>query len=236
MDRAHRRSPSRLAERDARVDFFRGLALLFIFIDHVKENTLQYVTMQNFGFADAAEVFVALGRICLFSRLHPCLRQAGLVGRARQGGQPRQHALPGAHAVPDRLRGDPHHRYAGVRQSDLRGRSQPGAVLRGACAGVAQGPAAGASAGHARHPAALHRAAALVSGAAPAHAYPSAGGAGCFGGALARRQPARLEPAEPIPRTKAGSSTRSPGSCCSASACSRRSTRASGPCLGLLSG
>jgi hypothetical protein len=47
-------------ERDARVDFFRGLALLFIFIDHVKENALQSLTMQNFGFADAADVFVAL--------------------------------------------------------------------------------------------------------------------------------------------------------------------------------
>jgi hypothetical protein len=52
--------------RDARVDFFRGLALLFIFIDHVKENTLQYVTMQNFGFADAAEVFVALAGYASF--------------------------------------------------------------------------------------------------------------------------------------------------------------------------
>ena len=46
--------------RDVRVDFFRGLALVFIFIDHIQENVLQYVTMQNFGFADAADVFVAL--------------------------------------------------------------------------------------------------------------------------------------------------------------------------------
>jgi len=52
--------------RDARVDFFRGLALMFIFIDHVKENALQYVTMQNFGFADAAEVFVALAGYASF--------------------------------------------------------------------------------------------------------------------------------------------------------------------------
>src|SRR5262245_38408290 len=52
--------------RDIRVDFFRGLALLFIFVDHVKENTLQYVTMQNFGFADAAEVFVALAGYASF--------------------------------------------------------------------------------------------------------------------------------------------------------------------------
>jgi hypothetical protein len=56
----------RASRRDARVDFFRGLALMFIFIDHVKENALQYVTMQNFGFADAAEVFVALAGYASF--------------------------------------------------------------------------------------------------------------------------------------------------------------------------
>lgn len=53
-------------ERDARVDFFRGLALIFIFIDHVQENVLQYATMQNFGFADAADVFVALAGYASF--------------------------------------------------------------------------------------------------------------------------------------------------------------------------
>ena len=67
---AHASSTSAVAiapsARDHRVDFFRGLALLFIFIDHVKENTLQYITMQNFGFADAAEVFVALAGYASF--------------------------------------------------------------------------------------------------------------------------------------------------------------------------
>jgi hypothetical protein len=53
-------------ERDARVDFFRGLALIFIFIDHVQENVLQYATMQNFGFADAADVFVGLAGYASF--------------------------------------------------------------------------------------------------------------------------------------------------------------------------
>jgi len=45
---------SPVRQRDVRVDFFRGLALIFIFVDHIQENVLQYVTMQNFGFADAA--------------------------------------------------------------------------------------------------------------------------------------------------------------------------------------
>jgi hypothetical protein len=48
------------AQRDLRIDFFRGLALLFIFVDHVPDNVLAKFTLQNFGFADAAEVFVLL--------------------------------------------------------------------------------------------------------------------------------------------------------------------------------
>jgi hypothetical protein len=52
-------SPGR-KERDLRVDFFRGLALIFIFIDHVPDNTWAKATLQNFGFSDASEVFVLL--------------------------------------------------------------------------------------------------------------------------------------------------------------------------------
>ena len=42
------------------IDFWRGFALLTIFIDHAPENVIQYVTQGNFGFSDAAEVFVFL--------------------------------------------------------------------------------------------------------------------------------------------------------------------------------
>ncbi|MBD9457122.1 OpgC domain-containing protein [Pseudomonas sp. PDM05] len=46
--------------RDPRIDFFRGLALIFIFWDHVPHNPLGQITLRNFGFSDAAEVFVFL--------------------------------------------------------------------------------------------------------------------------------------------------------------------------------
>lgn len=46
------------AERDLRLDFFRGLALFFIFIDHIPENTLNWFTLPSIGFSDAAEVFI----------------------------------------------------------------------------------------------------------------------------------------------------------------------------------
>jgi hypothetical protein len=44
--------------RDLRLDFFRGLSLFFIFIDHIPDNGLSYVTLHAFSLADAAEVFI----------------------------------------------------------------------------------------------------------------------------------------------------------------------------------
>ena len=46
--------------RDHRIDFFRGLALIFIFWDHIPHNPLAEFTVRNFGFSDAAEIFVFL--------------------------------------------------------------------------------------------------------------------------------------------------------------------------------
>lgn len=50
--------PEPTPNRDVRLDFFRGLALLFIFIDHIPENILSYFTLSAITFFDAAEVFI----------------------------------------------------------------------------------------------------------------------------------------------------------------------------------
>jgi hypothetical protein len=47
-------------ERDLRLDFCRGVALIVIFIDHVPGNPLSSWTLRNFSFCDAAEVFVLI--------------------------------------------------------------------------------------------------------------------------------------------------------------------------------
>lgn len=44
--------------RDIRLDFFRGIALLFIFLDHIPDNNVNWLTIRNFGFSDASEIFV----------------------------------------------------------------------------------------------------------------------------------------------------------------------------------
>ena len=66
------------SRRDLRLDLFRGLALLFIFIDHIPNNVLSYVTLHSVAFSDAAEVFIFISGYAA----------ATVYGRAlqRQGG------------------------------------------------------------------------------------------------------------------------------------------------------
>jgi hypothetical protein len=52
------RGGGRGAERDLRFDCIRGLALIWIFIDHIRWNFLAALTLQRFSFLDAAEVFI----------------------------------------------------------------------------------------------------------------------------------------------------------------------------------
>lgn len=47
-----------LSTRDLRLDFFRGLSLLLIFVDHIPGNVFSYFTLANFVFNDAADIFV----------------------------------------------------------------------------------------------------------------------------------------------------------------------------------
>ena len=44
--------------RDLRLDLFRGIANWAIFLDHVPNNLIAWVTTRNYGFSDAADLFV----------------------------------------------------------------------------------------------------------------------------------------------------------------------------------
>src|SRR6476660_5323356 len=44
--------------RDLRLDFFRGIALWLIFLDHIPSNLVAWGTIRNYGFSDATEIFV----------------------------------------------------------------------------------------------------------------------------------------------------------------------------------
>jgi hypothetical protein len=64
--------------RDLRLDACRGLALWFIFIDHIPGNVFAWLTLRNYGFSDTTK--------CLYScqlHLHACLWQC-VASRAGQ--------------------------------------------------------------------------------------------------------------------------------------------------------
>ncbi len=44
--------------RDLRLDLFRGMANWAIFVDHIPNNVVSWLTMRNYGFSDAADLFV----------------------------------------------------------------------------------------------------------------------------------------------------------------------------------
>jgi hypothetical protein len=50
--------PAAPAGRDLRLDLFRGLALWLIYLDHIPSNMVSWLTIRNYGFSDATEVFV----------------------------------------------------------------------------------------------------------------------------------------------------------------------------------
>jgi len=49
---------SGIGQRDYRLDFFRGLALFAIFIDHIPNNPVGSFTLRGWALVDAAEVFI----------------------------------------------------------------------------------------------------------------------------------------------------------------------------------
>ena len=73
-----------LNQRDLRLDFFRGLALWFIFIDHIPTNILNRFTIRNYGFSDAAEMFVFISGYAAAIAYSRAMHDQGfLVGTAR---------------------------------------------------------------------------------------------------------------------------------------------------------
>jgi hypothetical protein len=72
------------SKRDPRIDVLRGIALLMIFVDHVPGNTLALVTLHNFGFADAAEVFVLLAGMSSMLAYGRIFERDGALGGLRR--------------------------------------------------------------------------------------------------------------------------------------------------------
>ena len=66
-------------QRDVRLDFFRGLALWLIFVDHIPTNVVNSFTLRNYGFSDAAELFVFISGYTAAFVYARTMRERGFV-------------------------------------------------------------------------------------------------------------------------------------------------------------
>jgi hypothetical protein len=66
-------------ERDLRLDLFRGLALWLIFLDHIPSNAVNWVTIRNYGFSDATEIFVFISGYTAAFVYGRAMRQHGFI-------------------------------------------------------------------------------------------------------------------------------------------------------------
>lgn len=73
-------TPSSMAVgRDLRLDFFRGLALIFIFLNHIPHNAVSWISNRNYGFSDATEIFVFISGYSAFLAYGGALRRGGFI-------------------------------------------------------------------------------------------------------------------------------------------------------------
>ena len=72
----------RHGSRDLRVDFFRGLALWWIYTDHIPGDVLGAWSLRNWALCDATEVFVLLAGYGAGMAYGGTLRRDGLLQAA----------------------------------------------------------------------------------------------------------------------------------------------------------
>jgi hypothetical protein len=70
--------------RDLRLDLFRGVANWAIFLDHIPDNAVNWITTRNYGFSDAADLFVFIsGYTASFVYARMMLERGFMVGATR---------------------------------------------------------------------------------------------------------------------------------------------------------
>jgi hypothetical protein len=70
--------------RDLRLDLFRGIANWAIFLDHIPDNVVNWITTRNYGFSDAADLFVFIsGYTASFVYAKMMLERGFIVGATR---------------------------------------------------------------------------------------------------------------------------------------------------------
>ena len=225
------RPPVIASGRDIRLDLFRGLALWFIFVDHIPTNVVSWFTVRNYGFSDATEIFVFIsGYTAVIAYARMMQREGWLRAAARI--YRRVWQLYVAHILlfvaftaqivwVSIARDMP----SLIEEMELMGLGQNPyrAILEAA---LLQVPA-----GQSRRPAALYRAAGGLP-LRPAGGHPLAVGGDCASRSPSmRRHATSTGTCRPTPTTRSGTSIRWPGRSSSTSA---RPAPCSGPQLAWL--
>ncbi|KJC59915.1 membrane protein [Bradyrhizobium sp. LTSPM299] len=70
--------------RDLRLDLFRGIANWAIYLDHIPDNIVNWITTRNYGFSDAADLFVFIsGYTASFVYARMMMERGFIVGATR---------------------------------------------------------------------------------------------------------------------------------------------------------
>ena len=72
-------APVIVAGRDLRLDLFRGLALWLIFLGHIPSNIVSWITIRNYGFSDATEIFVFISGYTAAFVYGRAMQERGLI-------------------------------------------------------------------------------------------------------------------------------------------------------------
>ncbi|HEU6441146.1 MAG TPA: OpgC domain-containing protein [Microvirga sp.] len=70
--------------RNTTIDFWRGLVLLIIFVNHIPGNLIEHITPRNFGFSDSTEAFIFISGLSVALVYGPRLPQGDLFSVVKQ--------------------------------------------------------------------------------------------------------------------------------------------------------
>ncbi len=79
--------PMNPGSRISGIDFWRGVVLIAILVDHIPGNLLEFCTPRNFGFSDSAEAFVFLSGLSVGAAYFPQVCKSGLNAVVRRCGR-----------------------------------------------------------------------------------------------------------------------------------------------------
>ena len=123
--------PAVATQRDLRLDLFRGIALWLIFLDHIPSNIVSWITIRNYGFSDATEIFVFISGYTAAFVYGRAMRERGVDRGERAHAQARVAGLCRAHFPVRHLHGGNRLRLVELRKPALSTRKWASSIFCG---------------------------------------------------------------------------------------------------------